>query len=103
MRKFFILGAVLPVLFLAGCGEGWEAKLYDGFPYGNLRTAGNGIEYVRARMMPEKGPVIKPAQAENKVIVTPEPLPAPPIEEEKGTVDRLINSGEKFFRNMQRK
>jgi hypothetical protein len=100
MRKFLILGLCAPTLFLAGCGEGWEWKLYDGFPYGGIRTAGHGVEYVRANMMPEKGPVIKAAEPKNETIIAP----PPPVKEEEGkSVDKLINSGEKFFRDMQRK
>ncbi|MBN8522077.1 MAG: hypothetical protein J0L77_09310 [Alphaproteobacteria bacterium] len=49
-------------LTLTGCGEGWEAKRYEGFPYMNERTAGPGIEYVRARLLPEKGPILVPVK-----------------------------------------
>ncbi|MCB9990961.1 MAG: hypothetical protein H6867_06230 [Rhodospirillales bacterium] len=101
MRKILVLGMAMPALFLAGCGEGWESKLYNGFPYGNIRTAGHGVEYVRANMMPEKGPVIKAVEPEHKKIVAPEPPPI--VKEEKSDTDKLINSGEKFFRDMQRK
>lgn len=42
-------------LLLTACGEGWEAKLVDqSFPYGNDRTAGSGVVYVRAKLLPEK-------------------------------------------------
>lgn len=45
---------VLP-LALTACGEGWEARrTTDYFPYGNERTAGSGIIYVRAKLLPEK-------------------------------------------------
>lgn len=108
MKKILVFGTIMPALFLAGCGDGWEARLYDGFPYGNARTAGHGIEYVRVNLMPEKGPVIKAATPENEIIIPesdaePELAPAPVVQEEKNAVDRLINSGEKFFRDMQRK
>ncbi|MCB1592977.1 MAG: hypothetical protein KDI90_11065 [Alphaproteobacteria bacterium] len=40
---------------LAGCGDGWETVEYSGrVPYTLERTAGSGVEYVRARMKPEK-------------------------------------------------
>lgn len=40
---------------LAACGEGYEAVKTDTlFPYGNQRTAGSGVAYVLAKMMPKK-------------------------------------------------
>lgn len=108
MKKFLLLGAAMPALILTGCGDGWEAKLYEGFPYGNSRTAGHGIVYVRANMMPEKGPVVdapelfeapEPPLEDVPMVVEDVPLP----EEDQGTIDKLINSGEKFFRKMQQK
>ncbi len=42
-------------LALMGCGEGWEAqKVENAAPYSASRTAGSGVAYVRAKMMPEK-------------------------------------------------
>ncbi len=44
---------IAPVL-LAGC-DGYVAQLTNThFPYGNERTAGSGVVYVLAKMMPEK-------------------------------------------------
>ncbi len=44
-------------LGLTACGEGWEARPYrDRVPYTEERTAGPGVEYVRAFMLPERGP-----------------------------------------------
>lgn len=54
------------LLSLSACGEGWEPKRYEGFPYMNERTAGPGVEYVRARMLPEKGPILIPVKEEVK-------------------------------------
>lgn len=58
-------------LLLAGCGEGYEVvKVRGQVPYTEERTAGVGIAYVRAHMMPEK------------TIVLPEPAyVAPPIQD----------------------
>ena len=48
-------------LGLAACGEGWEPQELRGrVPYTEERTAGPGVEYVRAYMLPEKGPVLEP-------------------------------------------
>lgn len=42
---------------LAACGEGWTPQqMRDRVPYTEERTAGPGIEYVRAFMLPERGP-----------------------------------------------
>ncbi len=50
--KFIVIPAVLA---LAACGEGWEMQRIDNIvPYGNTRTAGTGVAYVRAKMLPEK-------------------------------------------------
>ncbi len=92
-----------PLLSLTACGEGWEAQKTDAaFPYGNQRTAGTGVAYVRAKMLPEKElkvespakvEVTKPAPEptlDAEEIFTeqqikgapPPPIPAKPIEEE---------------------
>ncbi len=43
-----------PLLLLSACGEGWEAqKTTTAFPYGQ-RTAGSGVVYVRAQLLPKK-------------------------------------------------
>lgn len=69
--------SVLSLFALAGCGDGWEVRPYDGTPYGD-RTAGRGVEYVRAKMAPQKGPVIQATQPENTMVIqTPAPAPAP--------------------------
>ena len=54
-------------LFLAGCGDGWEAqRTTDIVPYGNTRTAGSGVVYVRAKMLPEKKIVVEQSEPEIK-------------------------------------
>ena len=94
MKKILMLGAVVPLLFLAGCGEGWEMRSYNDTPYGD-RTAGSGVEYVRGHMMREKGPVLKSEMSEKKA--------APVKEKDAKNVDKMLNSGEKFFRDVQKK
>lgn len=61
---------------LAACGDGWEVRPYDGTPYDGERTAGRGVEYVRAKMAPQKGPVIEAAQPENTAVIMEAPPPA---------------------------
>ncbi len=83
LKKFGLMTVALLPLALTACGgEGWELrKTNTTFPYGNQRTAGSGVEWVRASMMPAKGPVIeapKPAPApEPEPVVLPEPAPEP--------------------------
>ncbi len=49
------LFAVACSLTLSACGDGWETVEYSGrVPYTMERTAGSGIAYVRAQMLPEK-------------------------------------------------
>lgn len=56
-------------LLLTGCGDGWEAqRTTDIFPYGNKRTAGSGVVYVRAKMLPEKEIVAEPKMEEKTEI-----------------------------------
>lgn len=61
MKKFKLIIALSVVPFaLSACGEGWERiQTHEMFPYGNQRTAGTGVAYVLAKMMPEKELIIK--------------------------------------------
>lgn len=83
-RTILTLAAVAPLFSLAAC-DGYEMRLYEGFPYMNERTAGHGVEYVLAKMMPKKGPVL-----EQKAEVKPEPAPvvkpAPVVEPPKAPI-----------------
>jgi len=65
------------LLGLSACGEGWEMVPYDGTPYGDERTAGSGVAYVRALMLPERGPnleseMMSHTQSEPAVMIEPE-------------------------------
>lgn len=65
----------MPVLLLAGCGdgEGWEIVPYHGVPYTLERTAGTGVAYVRANMLPERGPVVQTLKEETRVVIEAKP------------------------------
>ncbi len=73
-RKISVGLLCASVLALAACGEGWEmVQVRNQVPYTEERTAGPGIAYVRAMMMPEK-----------KIIIPQEPMmaPAPTVQPE---------------------
>ncbi len=72
--KLFLL--ILPFC-LAACGEGWEMQRTTNFlPYGNIRTAGSGVMYVRAKMMPEREMNVTPVSRPRDVPEAP-PKAAP--------------------------
>ena len=62
IRRHDLLTGILlcSLSLLSACGEGWEIVQYDGVPYGEDRTVGSGIKFVRAHLLPEKGPVLTP-------------------------------------------
>lgn len=88
MTKFIIAACAVPMLFLAAC-DGYEpVRVNNLVPYSEGRTAGSGIMYVRAAMLPAKGPVTEPVMetvAEPVVVVVEEPIliSLPPAEAEK--------------------
>jgi len=101
LQKYILLACVsLP---LAACGEGYEMQLVkDYFPYGNQRTAGSGVAYVLAKLLPEKELKLQPVvreQAPAPVAQAPEPAP-PPIQPPAPVVDE-IPSLEETFRESQ--
>ena len=80
MKKARYLLLASPFL-LAACGEGYEMIKTDAmFPYGNQRTAGSGVAYVVAKMMPKKELNLQPVAAR----------PAPqPLEETKEIIKEI--------------
>ena len=67
LLRFMVLCAPL---MLVSCGEGWEVQRIDNVvPYGGSRTAGSGVAYVRAKMMPEKELKVEPI-----AVIEPEPV-----------------------------
>jgi hypothetical protein len=94
-RTILTLSTALPLFALSAC-DGYEMRLYDGFPYGNQRTAGHGVEYVLAKMMPKKGPVLEPAPA-------PAPAPAPEPKVEMPPPSEPIKPADPIIENKARK
>lgn len=69
MIKLFRVALLVVPLCLSACGDGWEMIRTDKYvPYGNTRTAGTGVAYVRAKLLPEKDlnltPVVAPVAPE---------------------------------------
>lgn len=50
--------SVVPFVLLAACGDGWEKQDYHEVPYTLERTAGTGVAFVRAKMLPARGPSV---------------------------------------------
>ncbi len=65
------LAVLAAPLALAACGDGWEMVRTTQFPYGNERTAGTGVAYVRAKMLPKKEVRVE------ETVTTPAPLAEP--------------------------
>ena len=77
-------------LMLVACGDGWESHRTDKiFPYGNKRTAGSGVMYVRANMMPEKELKLTPASEKLE-----QQLYSPKTNYKPATDDRPVSVGE---------
>ncbi len=67
LKNLRILSLILP-LALTACGDGWEVVYTkDVMPYGNDRTAGVGVVYVRKVLMPVKTLSLKPLKIENVI------------------------------------
>lgn len=66
MSKALLRLAILSApLVLSACGEGWEIQRTSDYgTYEMDRTAGTGVAYVRAKMLPEKEIVVEPMMEE---------------------------------------
>lgn len=79
LRQALLSVCGLSTLALAACGEGYEVVQVRGTaPYTEERTAGPGVAYVRAHMMPEKT-IVLPATIE-PVLQNAEPLFGPTVQ-----------------------
>lgn len=97
LRTLVLLSAV--PFALTACGEGWEKQLTDSyFPYGNQRTAGSGVAYVVAKMMPSKELKVAPAP---KAAPAPEPAPEPVKNEAHDVLAPLDSDMERLFKDKQ--
>lgn len=103
MKRTVQVFSVLPLLFLVGCGDGWEVRPYDNTPYGE-RTAGHGVQYVRAHMMPKKGPVLEPEMKKKDVVVEETVVVEPPVVVPPETVEEpVIEKADEMFNEIQKK
>ena len=79
-------------LSLTACGDGWVVQPYHGVPYdgkgieSDERTAGYGVEYVRANMMPGKS---VNTTAQEAPPAPPAPAPQPPARDAAPLFDKL--------------
>ena len=93
-------------LLLTACGEGYEMIKTDTmFPYGNQRTAGSGVAYVLAKMMPAKTQPILQSVAPRPA---PQPAPQPaPLQETKQIIEDIpeppAQDADEIFREKQSK
>lgn len=79
-RSFLRMSLLTLPLFLGACGEGWEAQKTTSYkPYGNYRTAGSGVVYVRAKLLPKKD--LNLESELKKPSRNLEPVPAESVEE----------------------
>ncbi|MBI4030933.1 MAG: hypothetical protein HY370_04600 [Proteobacteria bacterium] len=106
-RSFILLTGSCVVL--SGCGDGWEMRPYEGVPYEMERTAGRGVEYVRANMARAKGPELKTEMKEEvRVTETKEIDTEPPPQDAKPepvieTSEEPVNDAAAVFNEKQKK
>ncbi len=80
-KSLLRLAMLCAPLLLTACGEGWEVqRVSDYGTYEGGRTAGTGVAYVRAKMLPKKELVAEPVMEEITAVVVSEEE-AKPIEE----------------------
>lgn len=93
--RYFKLAILAAPIMLTACGEGWEmTRVKDIVPYTMPRTAGTGVAYVRAKMLPKKELNLQPAPAVAPM-TTPPPAPPP--------VTPAPSKAEEVFREQQSK
>jgi len=95
-----VIGACL---MLSACGEGWVPQLTtDMTPYGNSRTAGSGVVYVRANMMPAKTE-IKGAQSVERTWAPTQMSSAPKAIETKPAPSKPMMKADEIFNDAAQK
>lgn len=84
LRKLLSVFIVAGALMLSACSEehGWVAVEHEGVPYGEDRTAGSGIKYVRAYMLDEKGPILDPIMEEVNTLLDKHENMSMPVQDE---------------------
>ena len=85
LKTLILVSAAAPMLFLAAC-DGYEAvEMTNMVPYTMERTTGKGVMYVRAAMMPAKGPVTAP-------VAPPMPEPEPVVQPAPQEADKVFTT-----------
>lgn len=92
----------LPLL-LAACGDGYEeVRTNEMFPYGNQRTAGSAVAYVRGQLMPKRE--MNLSSEATKKEVTEAPKKAPVAQKDSDDIlDDLKKDMDEIFEKSQRK
>lgn len=108
LKKSVRMLSVLPVLFLAGCGDGWVMQPYTKTPYGGERTAGSGVEYVLAKMAPKKAAILEPETVKAEPppagkMETDQPPESAPVVAPEPAPEHVINDADKLFDDRMRK
>lgn len=99
--KKILLIPALGLLASLGACDGYEMTKVDNyFPYGNQRTAGSGVAYVVAKMMPKKEMKLDTAGSEMTLKPVKRQMKAAPIVPESDTV---LEDMRKMFQEKQRK
>lgn len=87
IKTLILISAAAPMMFLAAC-DGYEpVEMTQMVPYTMERTAGKGVMYVRAAMMPAKGPVTEPVAPP-----APEPAPEPVVQPAPQEADKVFTT-----------
>lgn len=61
LKTFFAFPLIVGCLLVTACGPDFEAvRVGDIVPYAHERTAGTGVAYVRAKLLPEKEVILEP-------------------------------------------
>lgn len=90
--------SIMPTLLLAACGGDLEPAPYEGVPYTQERTAGRGVQYVRASMLPPRETNTQMMQQPPVAPAPAQAAPPPPVE-----APAPATAGDKMFESKQAK
>ncbi len=104
LRNIALVLVSVPALALTACGgEGsgdMVATPYHSVPYTEGRTAGSGIAFVRASMLPSKEAKTETIMEQKTPVAAPVETPPPPVDM---PVSAPVSTGDKVFDKKQTK